>query len=194
MKYIYTSKNQELQEFSQLCLNEKGMGAYLLVGPSGCGKTTFLRTLEEQWKECNKTGVVTWLKVEDVVKLVLEEKRLSNRVETSVIFLENMEELCGKETTISSFWKLLEEWLDMEQGLFIGNTNCRDISIADYAKIIEVEKLDITEHLVSSICNEYQVCLNEAQRKQMCMDSQNSVSRLIGLVKKEKINNLTQCV
>lgn len=187
MEFLFTEDNQNLQKLKDEWMAGDAFGAYVLVGKSGSGKTAFLQHLEREWQSVSQKEMITWIRVEELVAAFLKNKDVFASVETPVLILENMEELIDKNNTMSLFWNLLEVWLHDKQRLFIGVTNNENIIIPQDVEVVYNQGIKITPMVVSYAAKMQDIYLNEERIASLCIESDGSISKLIGLVKRESL-------
>lgn len=187
MGFLFTEKNRDLERLGDVWIAGDKWGAYVLAGKSGSGKTAFLHHLDRKWQEMSEKKMITWMRVEELVAVFVKNEEVFPEIPTSVLILENMEELSGKDSTISLFWNRLETWLQNEQHLFIGVTSDESILIPHYVEMVYNQEIDITPRAVSYIADRENVHLSEERIAELCEEAECSVSRLIGLVRREKL-------
>lgn len=187
MGFLFTEKNRDLEQLKDEWMTGDKWGAYVLTGKSGSGKTAFLQQLDRMWQEMSEKKMITWMRVEELIAVLLKNEDICMDIQTPVLILENMEELSGKDSTLLLFWSRLEVWLKDEQHLFIGVTNDESIMLPPYVEVVYNQEIDITPRAVSYIAERENVHLSEERIEELSKEAESSISRLIGLVRREKL-------
>ncbi len=191
MGFLFAEDNHHLQRLMNCWIQGNDFGAYMLLGESGSGKTTFLKQFEKEWQNVFKDVRITWMSSEELIDIILKQEDIFRNIETQVYIVENMEGLLGKHNTISYFWEKLECWVKEDRHLFIGTTNKEQIDIPSYVEVVSVLQIVITPSVVSYVADIENVQLDSGQIELLCNKAEGSVSRLRGLVKREKLLSAT---
>lgn len=187
MDFLFTQENRNIQILKGEWIAGDSFGAYMLVGKSGSGKTAFLQHLDTEWKSISQEEMMTWIHVEELIVALLAENDVFDNIQTPVLVLENMEDLIGKENTLNLFWDLLKGWLHDKERLFIGVTNNENIMIPNDVTVVYNQGIKITPMVVSYVAKKQNIYLHEDRIDSLCIESGDSISKLIGLIKRESL-------
>lgn len=190
MEYIFSENNRELYEMEKEWIAGNCFGAYMLTGKSGCGKTTFLRQLDADWKEQKNEEMITWFSTEQIIDLILDsivqDRDFLREVKTSVIVIENMEDLEGKENTLRFLFDRVGKWLKAGHHLFIGTSNGRNLQMPEYVTKLECNEIKVTPQIVYQIACNKDLYIGDERCEEICATAQGKMLRIHSLLQMER--------
>lgn len=186
MEFIFTEKNRELYEMEKEWIAGNCFGAYMLTGKSGYGKTTFLRQLDADWKEQKNEEMITWFRTEQIIDSIVQDRDFLREVKTSVVVIENMEELEKKETTLRFLFDRVGKWLKAGHHLFIGTSNERNLQIPQYVTKLECNEIKVTPRIVQQIACNQDLYIEDERCEEICATAQGKMLRIHSLLQMER--------
>ncbi|MDD6071598.1 MAG: DnaA/Hda family protein [Clostridiales bacterium] len=185
MEFLFTENNKVLQDMEKEWLAGCKFGAYMLVGKSGSGKTAFLRQLDADWQKQQQEKMITWLTTEYVVDALLHDKDIFKELKTPVVIVENMEELKGKDSTITYVFDWIHSWLKQNKGLFIGTAIDNTIAFPEYVTVLENKEIEITPQVVEVVAKMKNLQLDKERVSLITQKAEGRMTNLFGLLHRE---------
>lgn len=187
MEFLFTEENKLLRHMEEEWLAGRKFGAYMLIGKSGSGKTTFLRQLDADWQEQQNRRMITWITTEYVIDSFLQDRDISKELQTPVVIIENMEDLIGKNSTLTCLFNLLYSWLKQGERLFIGTSTDSNISVPEYVTVLESRNIKVTPQIVKQIAEMKNIQLDKEHTNLFCRESEGRMTNLIGILHGEML-------
>lgn len=185
MEFLFTENNKVLQDMEKEWLAGRKFGAYMLVGKSGSGKTAFLRQLDADLQKQQQGNMITWLTTEYVVGALLHDKDIFKELKTPVVIVENMEELKGKDSTITYVFDWIHSWLKQNKGLFIGTAIDNTIAFPEYVNVLENKEIEVTPQVVEVVAKMKNLQLDKERVSLITQKAEGRMTNLFGLLHRE---------
>lgn len=187
MEFLFTEENKLLRDMEEEWLAGRKFGAYMLVGKSGSGKTAFLRQLDSDWQKQQNRKMITWITTEQVIDSFLHGRDILKELETSIVIIENMEDLAGKENTLIYIFDLVHSWLAQGERLFIGTSADSSLPVADYVTRLESREIEITPGIVERIAKMKNIRLDRQCIDLLCREAEGRMASLLGILHREML-------
>lgn len=187
MEFLFTEENKLLQDMETEWLAGRKFGAYMLMGKSGSGKTTFLRQLDSDWQKQQSRKMITWFTTEQIIGSILHDRDIFKEFKTSIVIIENMEDLAGKENTLIYIFDLLHRWLGQGDRLFIGTSADSILRVPEYVTRLESREIDITPGLVERIAKMKDIRLDRQRTDLLCREAEGRMASLLGILHREML-------
>lgn len=187
MEFLFTKENRLLRDMEEEWLAERKFGAYMLIGKSGSGKTTFLRQLDADWQNQRNRKMITWMTTEYVIDSFLHGRDIFKELQTPIVIMENMEDLAGRDSTLTCIFDLLYNWLKQGKRLFIGTSANSNIPIPEYVTILENREIEITPGIVERIAKTKNIRLDRQCIDLLCREAEGRMASLLGILHREML-------
>lgn len=197
MEFFWGDNNDELFCFYQRMLvdsYDKAHGKlYILQGQSGCGKTMFAKMLQ-QVLEKKKTPFFCsrWHTCESVIELLKEkiEMKKTTWIDDSVnlIFIDNLEELCGRTATLEALSQEIERCLN-EGCVIVGITTTVDFDLSTAFEKIFISKVTPTVQIVKEYAKSLGMNVSSDEAEIICQEAMGNFSRIRGLILRNRLFN-----
>lgn len=185
MDFLFTENNKVLQDMEKEWLAGCKFGAYMLVGKSGSGKTAFLRQLDADLQKQQQRKMITWVTTESVVDALLRDRNIFKELKTPVVIMENMEDLKGKDSTITYVFDWIQSWLKQNKGLFIGTAIDNTIAFPEYVTVMENKEIEVTTQIVEVVAKMKNLQLDKKRVSLITQKAEVRMTNLLGLLHRE---------